>query len=112
MTDETHYTLEPRYILELSFSRTGTGVRVKDPTLIPAEMVGQAWDMMNAFIMDMIDGLQLEATDELFRELFIEMCYRLVYREMCTLKLMPIWEQLFKHDLEHPRKSRKKKEDL
>jgi hypothetical protein len=111
MAGKPDYILEPRYILQLYFARTGTDVRVPAPTLITNEIVAEAWDMMNAFVMDVVDESGIEATDELFRELLIEVCYWLVFREMRALHLLPLAEQLFKHDIEHPRKPRRKKED-
>jgi len=94
-------TDKPHFRLELYLSRTATRVDVDDPTLIDEGRIKQAWDMMSEFIMDMIDDLGIgeEITDERFRELFIEVCYRLIYREMCTLQLLPIWERNFKDRL-------------
>lgn len=92
-------TDKPRFILELSLSRTGTRFNVIDPTLINDKLIGQAWNMMNEFIIDMLDDLKLEVTDEDFREIFIEICYWLIVREMKTLRLMPSWEQVFKENL-------------
>jgi hypothetical protein len=97
---------KPRIKLELSLSGTGMRVDVDNPTLINDKFTKQAWDMMNAFIMDMADSLKLEVTDEEFRMMFIEVCYKLIYREMCTLRLLPIWERNFAERL-----ARKKKQE-
>jgi hypothetical protein len=55
--------------------------------------------MLSDFVIDMLDNLGEEVTDERFREIFVEICYRLVYREMAMLHLMPYWEQNFKERL-------------
>jgi len=60
-------------------------------------------------VMDVIDALQIEATDEKFREIFIEICYMLVFREMKTLHLLPFAEQLFQYDLTRKRRSKRSK---
>ena len=92
---------KPRFKLELSLSQLGTRVDVSDPTLVTDQHVNEAWAMMSEFVMDMVDDLGIgeEVTDEHFRELFIEVCYKLIYREMCTLQLLPIWEKNFKDRL-------------
>ncbi len=95
MTDDS-----PRFKLSLLLAPIAATVDVEDPTLITDNLVNQAWDMMNAFIMDILDDLELEdITDERFREIFIELCFKLAYREMTTLRLLPVWEQNFKERL-------------
>jgi len=96
---------KPRFKLELTLSEMGRRVDTSDPTLINEKFIKQAWNMMNAFVMDMIDDLKLEVTDEEFRTMFIEVCYKLIYREMCTLRLLPHWERNFAERL-----ARKKQE--
>jgi hypothetical protein len=86
-----------RFTLELRLSRTGGRVDINDPTLISNAILDQAWNMMNEFVMDTLDKLGEELTDEEYRARFIEICYRLIYREMFTLFIMPYWE---KSDLE------------
>lgn len=51
------------------------------------------------FLIDVVDKVIPDITDEQYRELFIELCYKLVYREMTTLQLLPEWEKRFKEDL-------------
>lgn len=70
-------TQHPHFILELRLTNTATGVEVQDPTLIPDELVNEAWQLVNELVMDMIDDLGIadEITDERFRELFIELAY-------------------------------------
>jgi hypothetical protein len=103
---------KPRFTLRLMLSSIGPEVEVKDPTLITDEMVGEAWNMINAFIMDILDSLELEVDDEHFREIFIHLCYKLIYREMTTLLLMPFQEENFKERLgTRKRGPRKRKGD-
>lgn len=92
-------TEHPRFILELSLVNTATRSRVQDPTLITDELVNEAWHLLNDFIMDMVDEQELEPTDEQFRELVIELCYRLIYREMTVLIDLPVWEENWKDRL-------------
>src|SRR5438045_600719 len=92
MTD----TDKPRFTLELSLARLEGHVEV-DATLIPDELLDQAWNVVSDLVMDIFDKLGEEPTDEEFRARFIEVCYRLAFREMFTLRYMPMWE---KADLE------------
>lgn len=85
--------------LELYLSRTATTVTVDDPILLTTEIMDQAWSMMDAFVMDLVDKLVPDVSDERFRELFIEVCYKLIYREMTTLHLLPIWDENWKNRL-------------
>jgi hypothetical protein len=79
--------------LELNFSRIATSVEVNNPTLISNKRLDQAYSLLSDFVMDALDELQEEVTDERFREIFIEICYRLVFREMLTLHYLPRWEE-------------------
>jgi hypothetical protein len=92
-------TDNPRFILELNLTNTGHRVKVQDPTILTDKIMDQAWGMVSDFVIDMLDDLKLEVTDEQFREIFIETCYHLVYREMRTLQHLPIWEQGWKERL-------------
>src|SRR5436189_5192876 len=89
----------PVFNLELSFSRIATHFDVEDPALISDELLDEAWSMLSDFVMDMLDDLGEEVTDERFREIFLEVCYRLVYKEMSTLFYLPIHEKNFKDRL-------------
>lgn len=84
-------TDKPRFELELTLSRLTSHVKV-DPTLIPDNLLDEAWHTMNAVVMDIFDSLGEEPTDEEYRARFIETCFRLIYREMFTLGVMPDWE--------------------
>ena len=94
MTDKPR----PRFKLELSLSRLDGRIDV-DPTLIPDKLLDQAWNEMNALVMDIFDKLGEEPTDEEFRARFIEVCYRLIFREMFTLRYMPVWEKAWRERL-------------
>jgi hypothetical protein len=85
--------------LELSFSRLGTHINVEDPGLIPDKLLDEAWSMLSDFVIDMLDELGVEPTDEEYRAYFLEVCYRLVYREMTTLYNFPIREDAWKDRL-------------
>jgi hypothetical protein len=108
----------PHYLLRFYLAQTGTDFGDVDPTFIDDKHLGQAWNMLNAFIMDMLDRKGEEVTDERFREIFIEMCYYLILREMRTLKLMPVREKNFANRLTEgksvrkpPRRRKKKEQD-
>ena len=94
---------KPRFKLELSLSRLDGHVEV-DATLIPDNLLDQAWNVMNALVMDLFDSLGEEPTDEEFRARFIEVCYRLAFREMFTLRYMPMWEESWKERLGTPKR--------
>jgi hypothetical protein len=86
--------------LTLHFSRLAEELEIADPALISDKRLGQAWQLLTDFVIDMIDELGEEPTDERFRELYLEICYRLIYREMTALRYLPGWEKLWKHNLE------------
>jgi len=89
MTD----TDKPRFMLRLGLSRLTDHVDIEDPTLISEEVLDQAWHMVSDFVIDTLDDLGEEVTDEEYRARFLEVCYRLIYREMFTLHVMPRWEK-------------------
>ncbi len=91
-------TEKPRFTLHLDLSRLASHVDTP-PTLIPDKLLDQAWNTMNACLMDIADEMQLELDDEDFRVLFVEMSYRLILREMFTLNYLPIWEANWKERL-------------
>ena len=88
-----------RFRVDMHLSRLSESVSVEDPALISDQMLDEAWDTMNGCIMDILDSLGEEPTDERFREIFIEVCYRLIFREMFTLNVMPGWEENWKERL-------------
>lgn len=88
---------QPRFKLELNFSKLTGHVSIEDPTLISDVWLDKAWNLMNDFMMDMLDELEPDISDEDYRARFLEVCYRLIYREMFTLNVAPGWE---KSDLE------------
>ena len=92
-------TDKPRFRLELYFSGVSGGIKVQDPMILSDKIMDQAWQLVNDFVIDALDSLKLEVDDEQFREILIELCYKLVYREMTTLNLLPVWERGWKEDL-------------
>jgi hypothetical protein len=96
--------LKPRFKLELSLSTTATHFTVAETTLIHEQVISQAWNLMNVFAEDVLDQIEvIDATDEQFREVFIEICYRLIFREMTTLLVMPISERNVMNRIMHPK---------
>lgn len=92
-------TDKPRFTLELHLSRIGARIGIEDPALIPDKLLDQAWNLMSNFVMDMLDELGEEVTDERYREIFLEICYRLIIREITTLYSLPILEESWKENL-------------
>jgi len=90
-------TEKPRFTLRLWLSGIG---EIEAPNAIDAKTVIEAWHLLNGFLMDFVDKQGIEPTDEQFREMLLELLYRLIYREMSVLQLMPIWEREFKDQLE------------
>jgi hypothetical protein len=86
-------TDKPRFTLRMYLSQTGSEIAVPHPTFFTAEQIADAWNMMNVFMMDTLDESQLDVDDETFREMFIELCYYLILREMRTLFSMPRGEK-------------------
>jgi len=81
-----------RFRIEFYLSRLTERVST-EPLLIPDKLLDQAWNMISDFVIDVLDELEPDATDERYREAFIEICYRLIFREMFTLNTMPKWEK-------------------
>jgi hypothetical protein len=88
-------TDKPHLILELSLSWMGHGFKVKGPSLLTDQLVNEAWGVMKDFVIDMLDNLGVEVTDEEFRAILTELLYYIIYREMTMLYLFPVWEQNF-----------------
>src|SRR5207302_2257403 len=95
---------KPRFVfkLELYFSRLAQTVDVEDPGLIPDKLLDEAWSLLSDFVIDMLDELGVEPTDEEYRAYFLEVCYRLIYREMTTLCNLPVREEAWKDRLGTP----------
>ena len=94
MADKPLFRLD----VNLRINRLDGQITVEDPSLVTDEVLDQAWHTMNEFVMDMLDSKGIEPTDEQFREVLTEVCFRIIYREMFTLHIMPHWE---KSALEH-----------
>lgn len=97
--------------VDMHLSRLSETVSVENPALISDQILDHAWNTMNACIMDILDELGEEPTDERFREIFVEVCYRLVFREMFTLNVMPRWEQNWKERLGTPKRGTRLKKE-
>ena len=61
-----------------------------DPTIIDDQMLQIAWNMIGYFMESTLNDLGLEANDARLRELIVECCYRLILREMTTLRNLPL----------------------
>jgi hypothetical protein len=85
----------PLFKLEvnLRINRAEGKISVEDPTLINDKILDQAWGLMGDFVMDMFDEKGIEPTDEQFREVLAEVCFRVIYREFFTLFTFPSWEK-------------------
>src|SRR5437588_2947485 len=86
----------PLFRLELNLAASTGRTWLEDPAILNDKLINEAWGMVSDFVIDALDELGIEATDEGFRETFLELCYFLIMREMTTLNAMPIWEQNFK----------------
>jgi hypothetical protein len=78
--------------ISLNFSQTGSTIDVDEPTLVSEAMVDQAHSLIDNFLMDEMDKLEPDITDEAYRERFIELLYYVVYREVVTLRMLPMRE--------------------
>jgi hypothetical protein len=82
-----------KFEVNLRISRLTGQVTVQEPGLISDQILDKAWQLMNDFVIDVLDELGVEPTDEQEREVFCEICYRILYREMFALLIAPHWEQ-------------------
>lgn len=85
--------------VNLRINRSPGQITIEDPTLINDTVLDMAWGLMSDFVMDMFDAKGIEPTDEQFREILVEICFRVIYREMFTLFVMPDWEKSWKERL-------------
>ena len=106
MTDRPY----PPFYLELVLINTGTHLRVNDPTIVDEKLVNQAWKLLGTFLEDKLEARGVELNDEDARELFIDLMYKLILREMTTLAISPAAER---YEMERiaSRKPRRKKGD-
>ena len=98
----------PKIVIRLTLSEIGQEIDLSDPTFITDDLKDEAWNMINALIMDMLDERDEEIDDETFRELFIGLCYHLMAREMTTLFMLPAREHYWKDRLDTRKRSHKK----
>jgi hypothetical protein len=87
-------TTNPRFILELSLTNTADRLKVDDTGIIDDELITATWNMAGLFIESILDKLNIEADETRFRELVIELCYRVILREMTTLRNFPVRQNL------------------
>ena len=76
--------------VELVLSHMGQRITVSDHDIVTDQMVNHAWSIIDNFLMDALDDADIE--DERYREIFIELLYKVIYREMVTLRLLPMRE--------------------
>ena len=88
----------PRFRVEFHLTRLAERVST-EPLRVPDKVLDQAWNMLSAFFIDLLDDFEPDATDERYREAFIEVCYRLIFREMFTLNVLPVWEHRWQERL-------------
>jgi len=101
-------TDKPRFILELSLTNTADLIKVDDPTIIDDKLIQICWNMIGYFIESTLDELGLEANETRLRELIIECCYRLILREMTTLRNLPLHEYGLTKSKPKSRRARRK----
>src|SRR5437588_11627701 len=88
-----------KYILDLHLWETGGKVRVEDPSILNPQIVKGAGQLLSDYLEDALEELDIDILDETFREAMIELLYKLVYHEFCSLRLLPGWEQVFKENV-------------
>lgn len=82
--------MEPRFSLTLQLCEHKHQIDVDEPTIIDDKLVQTTGNMLALFIEDLLEELNVEADATRFRELIVEVCYRLILREMTTLRDLPI----------------------
>src|SRR2546430_870594 len=89
---------KPRFSLTMQVCEH-EGLTSENPTIVDDKLVHVTFNMLGVFIEETLDDLGLEANETRLRELVVEMCYRLILREMFTLNVMPGWEENWKERL-------------
>jgi hypothetical protein len=100
---------KPRFILELRLTNTADRIQVDDPTIIDDKLVEQTFNMLGLFIEEVLKELGLEANETRERELIVELAYRLILREMTTLRQLPVSSNITAKP--RSRRSRRQKRD-
>jgi hypothetical protein len=85
----------PRFKFEvnLRIARLSDTLKVQNPSLLTDKVLDQAWSMLSDFVIDMLDEKGMDVNDEELREIIVELCYWIAYREMFTLFVAPDWEK-------------------
>ncbi len=65
-----------------------------DPTIIDDKLLQATWNMLALFVEELLQEVGLEANETAERELVVELCYRLIFREMTTLRQLPVASHL------------------
>jgi hypothetical protein len=60
-----------------------------DPTVIDDKLINETFNLIGLFVEGAADELGLEMDETRLRELVVECCYRLIFREMTTLRELP-----------------------
>lgn len=86
---------KPRFKFEvnLRITRVSDTLKVQDPALLTDNDLDQAWQTLSDLVIAMLDEKGIEPTDEQLREIIVELCYWVAYREMFTLFVAPGWEK-------------------
>jgi hypothetical protein len=91
---------KPRFSFEVNLRITRlNALKVQDPALLTDKVLDQAWNMLSDFVIGVLDEKGLEVDDEQLREIIVELCYWVAYREMFALFVAPGWEQSWKDRL-------------
>src|SRR5579859_527203 len=79
-----------RFRLTLQVCENKQEINVEDSTVIDDKLIQITWNMIGVFVEQTLEDLGLEANEARLRELIIECCYRLILREMTTLRNLPL----------------------
>ncbi len=89
-----------RLMIRITFpDLIGDDIKIDGTTLLSEKTVDKTYSMLNELLMDYLDEMEEEPTDEEYRETFVTLCYYLMLREMETLRLLPAQEESFKDRL-------------
>jgi len=80
----------PTFNLTLQLCREEHEIHADEPTIIDDKLINQTWNMLGLFVEETLDDLNVEANETRFREIVVELAYRLILREMTTLRELPM----------------------
>ena len=87
-------TTNPRFILELSLTNTADRIKVDGTGIIDDKLIIETWYMAGLFVENLLEKLNIEVDETRLRELVVELCYRVILREMTTLRNFPVRQNL------------------